>query len=69
MTVGYDKALELIIIVLKICYVRYDKVYTEHVSLRKCKSAVHNYYTVFIFEGSDIHPDLLKSSKGDYLKL
>ena len=61
--VGYDKALDLVDIVLKISGVRNDKIDSEHVVLRKRQSAVHNNNTVSILEGSDIHSDLLKPSE------
>ena len=69
MTVSDDKALYLVDIVLKICYIGNYQINTQHLVFRERQTAVHHNNTVFISEGSDIHSNLLKTSQWDNLQL
>ena len=63
-----DKALDFVDVVLQISGVRDHQVDSEHVIFRKRQSAVHHNNTVFVFEGSDVHADLLQTSQRDDLE-
>ena len=68
MSVCDDKTLDFIDVILEISSVRDHQVDSEHVVLGKGQSAVYYNNTVFVFEGSYIHTDLLKASEGDDLE-
>ncbi len=65
MSVCDDKALDLVDVVLQIGDIRDDTVDSEHVILRKGETAVHHNDTVLIFEGSNVHSDLLQAAQRD----
>ena len=59
MTMGDHKSFYFGYIILQISHIRNDQIDSEHVILRECKPAVYHNDTVFIFESSNIHTDLL----------
>ena len=65
---GNHKSLYLLNVVFQISYIRDDQINSEHVILRKRKTAVYNNNTVFVFKGSNVHTNLLKASKRNNLK-
>ena len=62
-TVGNNKALYLVNILLQISCIRNDKIDTEHVVLREGKAAVHNHNTVPELERGNVHADLFKPAE------
>ena len=56
------KSFDLVLIVLQISDIGYDKVYAQHIISRKAQTAVHHNNTVFILKGSNVHSNLLKTS-------
>ena len=61
MSVRDYKALDFINILLKVRYIRNHQIDAQHVVLRKCDTAVHDYDRIFIFESRDVHTYLFKS--------
>ena len=68
MSMRNDKALDLVDVVLQIRDIRYHAVNTEHIVLGECQTAVHHNNTVFVFEGSDVHSDLLQAAERNNLQ-
>ncbi len=63
MAVGEYKPLYLINIFLKIRNIRNDKIHTQHVILRKSKTAVNNNNAVTKLKCRYVHSDLLKTAQ------
>ncbi len=63
MAVGDHKSLHLVQIVPQIRRVRDDAVNSVHIFCRESHAAVDDDNTVFVFENSDIHADLLEPSE------
>ena len=53
-TVGYQYSADFVRVLLEICYVRNNEVDSEHVVVRKRKSAVYNYDIVLVLENGDV---------------
>ena len=68
MSMSDHEALYLFYIVFQISNIRNYQVYTQHIVLRKGQTAVNYNNTVFVLKGSNVHSNLLQSSKGNYLE-
>ena len=50
-------------VLFQICHIRNNEIDSEHIIFWECKTAVHNNNTVFKLKGSNVHSDLLQTSK------
>ena len=62
------KALHLLDVILQIGDIRNHHVNAQHIVIGEGKSAVHHNNTVLVFEGSNVHTNLLQASQGDDLQ-
>ena len=68
MSVGDDKTLYLVDIVLQISHIRDDQIDSQHIICRERQTTVHHNNTVLILEGSNVHTDLLQASQRNDLQ-
>lgn len=68
-TVGYQYSADFVRVLLEICYVRNNEVDSEHVVVRKRKSAVYNYDIVLVLENGDVLSYLVETAEHHYLEL
>ena len=63
MSMGNYKSSDFVRVFLKICHIRNHQIYTKHIILRECQSAVNDYDRVLVLYRSDIHSNLFQTAQ------
>ena len=62
-TVGQQNTADFILILFEVGDIRDNKVYTKHILIGKCETAVDYYDVVFIFKDGDVFSDLVQTAQ------